>query len=354
MECPICRTSNASGIKYCIRCGRNLENPQEVNYVRVNAEDYNMENEYDFEKQSEKNSMNDFDFSSQFENDSIDEFDFSGQSQNAINNSVINDEPLITKPYTECENNSMPLPAPPYNDMYNQPHNSNGVQLHSQPINSQFMGYDQNGYPVYSQSQFIGYQSINSTYSQQSSNISVPIMSQKTQRTISVENKKIDDDTKKFIEFLDDENRFSEEVKDDFFEKSSDMGKVDVPITDINTIKKREQKKTYMTDVEIKDAKNLAPNTSDKFNNKYMKQAEMSNSNDLGRKKSSDKRVSMGETDTVDANMLNPKFNYKSRIKMGDAGQADPDTLETHTTKHKKFTMETADHAVEALSLIHI
>lgn len=348
MECPICRTSNASGIKYCIRCGRNLENPQEVNYVRVNAEDYTTENEYDFGKTVEKKSENNFDFISQFETDSIDEFDFSGQSESALNNSVINDEPLVTKPYTEYENNSMPLPAPPYNDMYNQPYNSSGATIYSQPIHSQIIGYDQNGYPVYSQSQFAGYQSVNSKCSQQSINMSVPVMSQKPQYSGSFEHKKIDDDTKKFIEFLDDETEFSGEVEDNFFEKSSDISKVDVPVNDINTIKKQEQKKTYMTDVEIKDAKNLIPNTSDKFNRKYMKQAEMSNSNDLGIKKSS-KKVVMGETDKVDANMLNPKFNYKSRIKMGDAGQADPDTLETHTPKHKKFTMATADHAVEAM-----
>lgn len=402
MECPVCRTSNTSGIEYCTKCGRKLESPQEVNYAKVDVNDYITENEFDFSGQSEttdtnefdfgeqlkEDSVNEFDFGEQFKEDSANEFDFGGHSETDSENfdfgeqnetnltdnfnlkdqfqenpanefdfsgqteNITNDEPLTTQPYTDYTNNSVPLPAPPYNE-----YNSNAPPVYP----PQFIGYDQNGFPIYAQPQFVGYdqngfpvytqQPIYNTPYQQSINNSVPIISTNTPQSVPVEHKEVDEATEKFIDFIkDDENNSTEPVKDDFFGKSSDISSVDVPIIDVGNIKKRERKKTvYMTDVEIKDTKELVPNTSSKFNQKYMKQAGVSNSNDLGEKKSFGKKVSMGQTKNVDAGMLSPKTTFKSRIKMGDAGQANPDNLESYTPAHKKYTMTEADHAVEAL-----
>ncbi|MDE6780701.1 MAG: hypothetical protein K2J40_04480, partial [Ruminococcus sp.] len=200
-----------------------------------------------------------------------------------------------------------------------------------QMYQSQFMGYDQNGMPVYGQPY---------VYPE---NNAVP-------QSVPAETPA--DDTEKFMDFLDDgENRTPETSEEDFFGKSSDMGDADLSVPDFGSLRKRQKKKkVHMTDVEIKDAENLRPNDVNKFNQKYMRQAENYNSNDLGEKNPYGRKVSMGRTKDVDAGLLNPKFSAKSRIRMRDAGTADSDSLETYTPKHKKkFTMAEADKAVEAM-----
>ena len=35
MKCPQCGTENQSGFKFCVKCGLNLENPEEVNIEQI-------------------------------------------------------------------------------------------------------------------------------------------------------------------------------------------------------------------------------------------------------------------------------------------------------------------------------
>ena len=484
MKCPVCKTDNTSGIKYCINCGMSLENPPEISYEQVDRGIYHTEEEYlsknngfemsdgvftvndvqssyisrnlftaeelndsveefDFSGQSENNPAEEFDFGGQSENNLVEEFDFGGQSENnpaeefdfggqsennpaeefdfggqsennpaeefdfggqsennpveefdfkenmsnvTPNNSVYaSEEPLASQSYADYANNSVPLPAPPYNDIYGNPpqiigYDQNGTPIYGQQTvyQPQFIGYDQNGMPVYAQSQMyqspqiMGYDQNGMPIYAQSQMYQtpqfmgydqngMPIYGQSAvypenpvsvvSQNVPAETKQDDDTAEKFMDFLDDEeNKGIEQSEEDFFGKSSDMGDINLPVPDVGSLKKREhKKKVYMTDVEIKDAENLVPNTAGKFSQKYMKRAENFNSNDLGEKKTFTRKVSMGETRNVDSRMLNPKFNYKSRIRMGDAGQADPDQLKAHVSGQKKFTMAEADHAVEAL-----
>jgi len=358
--------------------------------------------EFDFGEQQETSSVEEIDFGGQIESTASDNSALSNEEPltsqpyaDYVNNSV----PLPAPPYKDMYGNSpqiigydqngMPIYAQP--SVYTQPqfigYDQNGMPIYTQPsvyTQSQFIGYDQNGMPiyaqpsvytqpqfigydqngmpiyaqpsVYTQSQFIGYdQNGMPIYTQPSAypttSSSVQTVSQNIQNNVSNEASQTDETTEKFMDFLDDgESNDIQETENDFFGKSSDMGSVDVPIPDVRSLKKREsKKKVYMADVEIKDAENLVPNTASKFNRKYMKQAQKSGSEDLGEKKIFGKKVSMRNTKTVDAEMLNPKFSYKSRIRMGDAGQANPDELQANVAKPKRVTMEEADHAVEAM-----
>ncbi len=416
MECPVCRTSNTSGAKYCIRCGRSLENSSELNYGQFERDNYNIEEydfggqqetssfeeydfggqqetssfeEYDFSGQQEIDSFEEYDFDGQSETNSFEEYDFGGQTENITSDSAdLNDEEILTyKPYSEYANNSMPLPAPAYNDVYrpqiigydqngipiySQPsvymqpqiigYDQNGVPIYGQPsvyVQPQIIGYDQNGIPVYSQSsvymqsQFIGYDQNGLPVYAQSSVYSAPPQSVPAfSQSVPVQTPQNDEANEKFMDFLDDrKGNNTENTEENFFEKSSDMGSVEVPVPDVGGLKKRENQKTvYMTDVEIKkEAENLVPNNATKFNQKYMRQAKQTSSDDLGEKKNSGKKVSMGETQNVKAEKLNPKFAYKSRIRMGDASHASSDDLKSSVFRRKKVTMAEADHAVEAM-----
>ena len=100
MDCPACRTSNASGLKYCIRCGRNLENSQEANYEKVGMSGYHTEEEYLQEKNEFKIAGSTFTINDKSyisselftlnELNALDETDFGER-----------DEALISKPYAD-------------------------------------------------------------------------------------------------------------------------------------------------------------------------------------------------------------------------------------------------------------
>ena len=47
MICKACGTENEKGFKFCVKCGSNLENPQEVNYEQVDMGGYHTEEEAD-------------------------------------------------------------------------------------------------------------------------------------------------------------------------------------------------------------------------------------------------------------------------------------------------------------------
>ena len=91
MECPVCRTANASELKYCVRCGRKLENSKEANYEQVDMSCYHTEEEYLQKKnKSEISGSTSYISSEFFTSDGLGETDF-GERDNA----------LISKPYTD-------------------------------------------------------------------------------------------------------------------------------------------------------------------------------------------------------------------------------------------------------------
>ncbi|HAE52329.1 MAG TPA: hypothetical protein DCG30_03640, partial [Ruminococcus sp.] len=46
MVCRSCGTNNERGFRFCVKCGSNLENPQEVNYEQVDMGGYHTEEEF--------------------------------------------------------------------------------------------------------------------------------------------------------------------------------------------------------------------------------------------------------------------------------------------------------------------
>ncbi|MDE5556678.1 MAG: hypothetical protein K2J32_03120, partial [Ruminococcus sp.] len=338
--------------------------------------------------------IEEFDFSGGLQNETpIEDFDLGGKTEeNVITNELKqeNEEVLSPQPYSEYANNSVPLQAKPYTDMYGTPpqiigYDQNGMPVYAQPQmypQSQFIGYDQNGMPIYAQSQmypqsqFMGYdQNGMPIYSQPMvfqpqiigyDQNGMPVYSQPVSYPQSqvmnyappsvnaekVQQQPVDEEMEKFRDFLDDGKNETATIQkeEDFFGKSSDMGDVALPDLDIGGLKKREKKKkVYMTDVEIQDAENLVPNNASKFNQKYMRKANEAGSGDLGEKTTHKKRVEMSETKTADPRLLNPKFQYKSRIKMGDTTTAQTDNFNTKTLRQRKVSMAEADHAVEAM-----
>ena len=239
-------------------------------------------------------------------------------------------------------------------------YDQNGMPVYSQPAyQPQFMGYDQNGMPVYSQPayqpQFMGYdQNGMPVYSQPSVYPETPSspVSQNIPQVVPPSSPETDDTTEKFMDFLDDRKSNTSESETNFFEKSSDMGEITLPIPDAGSLKKHEQKKkVYMADVEIDDSKKLMPNTSGKFSQKYMRRAESSSSGDLGEKKTSGRfgqKYMYRAESSVSGDLGKKKTSGKS-VTMRDAGTADPNSLDSYAPKKKKFTMAEADHAVEAI-----
>ena len=306
MDCPVCRKYNNSGAKYCINCGRNLT-----------EEEYTSEYVSEDLFKGEPDSDNDFYFGVKTEKN----------NENEI---------LKSQPYAEYVNNSVPLQAEPYADMYGKPpqiigYDMNGQPVYSQPVyqQSQLIGYDRNGVPVYSKP-----------------------LSYPQSQYISTTQPEVDENAEKFRNFLDDGKNETpvQQKEEDFFVKTSEMGDVALPDLDIGGLKKREKnKKPYMTDVEVQDAEKLIPNDVSKFNRKYMRQASETGSADLGEKKESGGNVKMSETKNVDSRQLNPKLEYKSRTRMGDAVNQQTDDFNTRTVKRRKITMSEAEHAVEAM-----
>ena len=208
MICPSCGTDNEKGFKFCVKCGSNLEKPQEVNYEQVDMGGYHTEEEFSsasrgftvgtgtftISDRPTSSSASDI-YTADELNDSDEEFDFS-----------MYDEPFI--PRLETDRLSLPkagseplqanqqgfaqqmpqmggMPGQPANApamggipaqqgamganpymnqpqpvMYGQPqiigYDPNGMPIYSQPqpvmyAQPQIIGYDQNGMPVYAQ-----------------------------------------------------------------------------------------------------------------------------------------------------------------------------------------------------------
>lgn len=45
MMCPQCGNENPPKLKFCVKCGANLDNPQEINYEQVDLGNYHSEDD---------------------------------------------------------------------------------------------------------------------------------------------------------------------------------------------------------------------------------------------------------------------------------------------------------------------
>ena len=90
MKCSVCGTNNEEGFKFCVKCGSNLEDPNEINYEQVDMGGYHAEEEYSSDKAGFRMSGGTFTisdkapssqssqlFTSEELNDTDEEFDFS-------------------------------------------------------------------------------------------------------------------------------------------------------------------------------------------------------------------------------------------------------------------------------------
>ncbi|MBR6581786.1 MAG: hypothetical protein IKK66_10870 [Ruminococcus sp.] len=170
MVCSVCGTNNDDGFKFCVKCGSNMENPNEVNYESVDRGNYHSEEEFsessggftmgdgvfiikDTAPPAEKKNI----YTSDELNKSDEEFDFSIYDEPAI--------PAVNPPQPIQQTAYPQQPANPYPQqpmMYTQPqivgYDQNGMPVYSQPqpmmyAQPQIIGYDSNGMPVYSQPQ---------------------------------------------------------------------------------------------------------------------------------------------------------------------------------------------------------
>ena len=184
MICPQCGNENPPKLKFCVNCGMNLENPQEVNYEQVDMGGYHTEEEpnaggfkfgsgtFTISDKAPTDSSSDLYTADELNSDEQ-EFDFSSF-----------DEPFIPKLDTErvtLPHSAQPNPQnAPMQGMYggypqpmmNQPQMTGMPQMNGMPQMSQvggipqsgaqpqmngaqpqIIGYDQNGMPVYGQAQ---------------------------------------------------------------------------------------------------------------------------------------------------------------------------------------------------------
>ena len=137
MICSVCGTENEKGFKFCVKCGGNLVNPQEVNYEQVDMGNYHSEDEYPENSGGFTMDTGTFVirdtvppapasdnlYTADELNRSEEEFDFSMYDDPAI-------PPLNTPP--------QPKPAP-QNPQLNAVHPNNGMAMPQQPMGMQGM-----------------------------------------------------------------------------------------------------------------------------------------------------------------------------------------------------------------------
>ena len=137
MICSVCGTENEKGFNFCVKCGGNLVNPQEVNYEQVDMGNYHSEDEYPensggftmdtgtfvIRDTAPPTPASDNLYTADELNRSEEEFDFSMYDDPSI-------PPLNTPP--------QPKPAP-QNPQLNAVHPNNGMAMPQQPMGMQGM-----------------------------------------------------------------------------------------------------------------------------------------------------------------------------------------------------------------------
>ena len=396
MFCPQCGNDNPSKLKFCVKCGMNLENPSEVNYEQVDMGGYHTEDDPNSGKFSfgsgtftisdnvpASNMSSDL-YTADELNDDDEEFDFSSFDEPyipkldadrvSLPNTAAPQQPMAgippmgTAPQQPMagippmggvpQQNGMPVYGQPM--MYPQPqiigYDQNGMPIYGQPMmytQPQFVGYDQNGMPVYTQPAPIpqpdpmAMQGIPQMGGIPQPMTGVPQMGGIPAPTPQPVQKKdpdrvdVPDD---FWEFFDGgkSRNPDKDNEDDFFGRSAlDSAEA--------LTKKKTGTKHYMRDTPLVDADKLMPNTASKYNSLLMRKTDIVNAEDLEAHADTKKQDIMAVTREVDAAQLNSYEHYKSRISMGEAGEADADSLEAYVPEHQEAIMSQNIDAVEAL-----
>ena len=382
MFCPQCGNDNPSKLKFCVKCGMNLENPSEVNYEQVDMGGYHTEDDPNSGKFSfgsgtftisdnvpASNMSSDL-YTADELNDDGEEFDFSSFDEPyipkldadrvSLPNTAAPQQPMAGIPPMGGvpQQNGMPVYGQPM--MYPQPqiigYDQNGMPIYGQPMmytQPQFVGYDQNGMPVYTQPAPIpqpdpmAMQGIPQMGGIPQPMTGVPQMGGIPAPTPQPVQKKdpdrvdVPDD---FWEFFDGgkSRNPDKDNEDDFFGRSAlDSAEA--------LTKKKTGTKHYMRDTPLVDADKLMPNTASKYNSLLMRKTDIVNAEDLEAHADTKKQDIMAVTREVDAAQLNSYEHYKSRISMGEAGEADADSLEAYVPEHQEAIMSQNIDAVEAL-----
>ena len=378
MICSNCGTENETGFKFCVKCGSNMENPTEVNYEAVDRGNYHTEEEFsensggftinegtfiirDVAPVSKKKSM----YTSDELNSSEEEFDFS-----------MYDEPTVPpKPTQQPIQQPQPVlpqgggqPANPYMQqpvMNGQPqivgYDQNGMPLYGQPMmyaQPQIVGYDQNGMPLYGQPQMQQMGGIPAQGMVQNVPQAAPQQNMQTAEKAAPQAAEPEKDEKQsFWDFFDDGSKetHSKENENDFFVKAEpDPIIPEDPFADIdNRRKKRLQEKMkangVMSDMPVVDGDKLEKNETAKMNHIYMRKINDTMSADLKNTSGKHQEGIMAETKEVDASLLSENISIKSRISMGDTESVNADNIEKAVQEHHEALMAQADRAVEAL-----
>ena len=285
------------------------------------------------------------------------------------------------------DQNGMPLYGQPQPMMYAQPqiigYDQNGMPLYGQPqmqAQPQIIGYDQNGMPLYgqpqmqpmmyAQPQIIGYdQNGMPLYGQPQiqpmggmpmqgipqQQMQPQLQAAQPEPVKEVEPEK--DEKQAFWDFFDEGSKkaVSHEKENDFFGKAEpDPIIPEDPFADIdNRRKKRLQEKMksdgVMGDMPVVDGSKLEKNDSSKINNLYMRQVKESASDDLTVSSGKHKHRAMEETREVDASLLSENLNVKSRVSMGYTDSVDANDIEEAVHEHREAIMSQDIQAVEAM-----
>ena len=272
---------------------------------------------------------------------------------------VMNGQPQIAV----YDQNGMPLYGQPM--MYAQPqivgYDQNGMPLYGQPMmyaQPQIVGYDQNGMPLYGQPQMQPMGGIPAQGMVQNVPQAAPQQNMQTAEKAAPQAAEPEKDEKQsFWDFFDDGSKetHSKENENDFFGKAEPEPIIpEDPFADIdNRRKKRLQEKMkangVMSDIPVVDGDKLEKNETAKMNHIYMRKINDTMSADLKNTSGKHQEGIMAETKEVDASLLSENISIKSRISMGDTESVNADNIEKADQEHHEALMAQADRAVEAL-----
>ena len=364
MVCSACGTENENGFKFCVKCGNNMENPSEVNYEAVDRGNYHAEEEFnensggftmgegtfvirDTAPAESKKKM----YTSDELNQSDEEFDFSVYDDPAMAPLPVPQPPQSVQPQQPMYSQGAAYGQPPANPYMQQMQPMQQPMMYAQP---QIIGYDQNGMPLYGQPQIqpMGGMPMQGIPQQQ---MQPQLQAAQPEPVKEVEPEK--DEKQAFWDFFDEGSKkaVSHEKENDFFGKAEpDPIIPEDPFADIdNRRKKRLQEKMksdgVMGDMPVVDGSKLEKNDSSKINNLYMRQVKESASDDLTVSSGKHKHRAMEETREVDASLLSENLNVKSRVSMGYTDSVDANDIEEAVHEHREAIMSQDIQAVEAM-----
>ena len=413
MKCPQCGTNNESGFKFCVKCGVNLENPQDINIEQVDMGGYHSEDDpatggftlgsgtFTISDTSSRDSSSDLYTAAEL-NDSDEEFDFSSfddidepfipkldtgrvklpEQSKAVRQAQMYNAAGAMQPQGAMQGIPAPQGAQQMGGMpvYGQPvmlaqpqligYDQNGQPLYGQPVmyQPQLLGYDQNGMPIYGQPvmyqpQIIGYDQNGMPVYGQSMMYAQPQEGAVPQAVPNMGGIPASQFAQAQPVPPPVEDKEKVEVPDDFWEffdggKATEHAEADAADDffgkrgdEIEGMKRFEKKgNPYMNDTPLVDASALKKNESAKFNKFYMRSAETVNAGELKSNQEALHLNYMGATKNVDASEL--RANEKGRVRnmMGGTMQANADELEAAKANTRTGSMMAqADRAVQAM-----